>query len=89
MQDMLKSVDPWFLNLSVLLLSGYFLWSIRNIFTGFKEAVEKLANLIDRLYEKHDDHETRISNLEGRCGIASANACGGRRFYDPNERPHQ
>lgn len=90
--DALKDTPTWFLIVAVVLmggiitaLGGYFLWSVKGILVGFKEAVDELKSLIQKLFDKHDDHETRLSALEGRCeGLRST---GGRRCYDPSERP--
>lgn len=95
MTDILKSVPVWFLIIAVLLLcsaltlfGGYFLWSIKGILAGFKDAVEELKSLITKLFDKHNDHETRLSLLEGRCDATHGphSHPGGRRGYDPLER---
>lgn len=49
----------------IILLGGYFLWSMKNIFADLKQSIESLKNLISQLYDKHDDHENRISVIEG------------------------
>lgn len=91
MPEFLSTLPAWFLVLSILLLigavsllAGYFLWSVKGILAGFKEAVEELKNLIEKLFDKHDDHEQRLSLLEGRCD--AMNCTGGRRSYDPANR---
>jgi predicted negative regulator of RcsB-dependent stress response len=84
MADFIKSIDVWFLVLAVMLLGGWFVWSVRNIFDGFSKAVGDLQKLIEKLFEKHADHESRLSSLEGRCN--SMEHCGGRRAHDPRER---
>lgn len=92
MVETLKMVPVWFLIIAIVLLvsavtllSGYFLWSVKGILTGFKEAVDELKTLIQKLFDQHNDHETRLSALEGRCDAIRAS--GGRRCYDPLERP--
>ena len=91
MADLLSTVPGWFLVIAVILLvgvvtllGGYFLWSVKGILSGFKEAVEELKELISKLFNKHDDHETRLSSLEGRCD--AMHGPGGRRVFDPKER---
>lgn len=86
MAEFLKSVDVWFLVLAVILLGGWFVWSVRNIFENFTGAVEKLQKLIEKLFDKHDDHENRLSALEGRCDAMHGALSGGRRGHDPQQR---
>lgn len=92
MPEFLSALPVWFLVLSILvlfgavsILAGYFLWSVKGILAGFKEAVEELKTLIEKLFDKHDDHEQRLSALEGRCD--AMHGTGGRRSYDPADRP--
>uniref|UniRef100_A0A831U363 Uncharacterized protein n=1 Tax=Geobacter metallireducens TaxID=28232 RepID=A0A831U363_GEOME len=97
MTELLHGVPGWFLIIvivlfggAITLLGGYFLWSVKGILAGFKDAVEELKTLIQKLFDKHDDHEKRLSALEGRCeGVRDTGALcsGGRRYYDPAERP--
>ena len=80
MSDVMKTVDPWFLNLMVLLLGGYFIYSIKNLLGGFKasindlkvsfqESINELKKLVTNLYEHRNDHENRITVLETRCNF--------------------
>lgn len=49
-----------------LVLAGW-IWAAATLATQLKhlsEAVEKLTNVVDRVDERVDDHETRISVLE-------------------------
>lgn len=94
MLELLKTVDTWFLILAVILLcgavtilGGYFLWSVKGILSGFRDAVEELKTLIEKLFDKNNNHETRLSALEGRCAAMQCAQPGGRREYDPPERP--
>jgi len=64
---MLEHVDGWFLQIAVLVLSGYFLWSIRNVLSDFKDQVKGLKETIGKLFDRHDDLDRRLSSLEGRC----------------------
>ena len=50
----------------IILLGGYFLWSMKNIFADLKNSIESLKELISQLYDKHGDHESRISVIEGQ-----------------------
>ncbi len=81
----LTKVDSWFLQLAVLLLSAYFLWSFQRILSDFKDQVKGLKETIVKLFDRGDDFERRLSNIEGRCDVMHGQ--GGRRSYDPVERP--
>jgi hypothetical protein len=87
---MLENADTWFLQIAVLVLSGYFLWSIRNLLHDFKNQIKDLNLTISRIFVRSDDHERRLSMLEGRCAVMhSGNGhTRGRRNYDPEERPN-
>ena len=39
MTDIIKTIDPWFLNMSVVGLAAYFLWSIKALFRDLKESI--------------------------------------------------
>lgn len=73
MMSLLSNTPVWFILFVVfimacclVLLGGYFLWSIKNIFADLKSSIESLKDLISKLYDKHDDHESRISVIEGQ-----------------------
>jgi len=85
MADFLKTVDLWFLVLIVILLGGYFLWSVKQVFRDFKKSLEDMHKLIEKIFDRHDDFEKRLSSLEGRCD--AMHGPGGRRRYDPDDRP--
>ena len=72
----IAQIDRWFLELGVLFLGGYFLWSIRGVLADFKDSVGELKTLIGKLFDKDSDHEKRISKLEG---AHQANHGGGER----------
>ena len=72
MVQQLSSTPLWFILFVVFIMSGclvflggYFLWSMKNIFNDLKQSIESLKELISKLYDKHDDHESRISVIEG------------------------
>lgn len=72
MVDQLSNTPVWFILFVVFIMSGiivflggYFLWSLKNVFNDLKQSIEALKNLISQLYDKHDDHESRISKMEG------------------------
>jgi len=85
---MFDKVDPWFLQIMTLGLGGYFLWSIRQTLRDFKDEVRGLRETFKQLFAKDDNHEHRLSRLEGRCEATHGELPGGRRGYDPEERPH-
>ena len=76
--DFLKSVDSWFLIISVALLGGFFLWAVKYIFEGVKQSIDDLDNsvkesaremkqLIQELFIHRNDHEKRLVALETKC----------------------
>jgi hypothetical protein len=94
MTDVLKTIDPWFLNLLVLILGMYFLWSVKNIFKDLKDSIKDLKDLIKDLYEHRNDHEARLITLETKCKymhgdeeFEPSRQSGGRRHYDPPTVP--
>jgi hypothetical protein len=82
MQDVMLKADPWFINLIALGGAVYFLYSARQILTDLKDEIRDLKDTIRSIFEKHDDHERRISHLEGmlkgrRAGEAAVDATPG------------
>lgn len=67
MTDFLKGVPPWFLVFLVVILGGYFLYSIKQLFAGLTDTIKELKDLIRELFEDRNDHATRIAALEARC----------------------
>ena len=72
MTEQLSNTPIWFILFMVfimsgciILLGGYFLWSIRRVFMELEQSIESLKNLIHSLYDKHSAHESRISTMEG------------------------
>jgi hypothetical protein len=65
MIDLLKSVDNWFLLLAIILLGGWFVWSLRNIFNELKESIRSLNETMNKLFEADKGFEHRLSHLEG------------------------
>jgi len=61
------SVPPWFLIFMFVLLGGYFLISMRQLFTGLQATLIELKTLIKELFEDRNTHEKRITALEARC----------------------
>lgn len=77
MSDMIKGIDPWFLNLAVGCLAAYFLWSVKGLFNDLKDAIKDLKELIKDLYEHRNDHERRIVALETKCTLQHGKPVGG------------
>jgi len=67
MIEVLKGVDNWFLVFLVIVLGGYFLWSVQKMFAGLQETILELKNLIKELFEDRNDHGERIKAIEARC----------------------
>jgi hypothetical protein len=86
MTEFLKTVDNWFLILVVILLGGYFLWSVNGMFSNLQATIKELKDLIKELFEDRNDHESRITALETRCDVMHGNdpRSPGRRYYDPH-----
>lgn len=64
-----KQLPEWFLVIAVIVLGGYAKWSLPKLFNGltsslkdFKESMDKMT---EKLFQKADDHEHRLSQLEG------------------------
>jgi hypothetical protein len=85
MAEFLKSVDIWFLVLAIIFLGGWFVWSVKKIFGDFTAAVADLRLLIRELFEKHNDHEGRLSRLEGEHNARINGPGYGRRLTDGME----
>jgi len=87
---MLDKVDPWFVQILALVLASYFLWSVQRILRDFKEEVRGLKETLRTLFQRGDNHENRLSRLEGRCDAmhGKGEPPGGRRTYDPEDRPN-
>lgn len=80
----LNDAPLWFLQLAVMVLAGYFLWSIKGVLSDFKDEVKGLRSLIGKLFDQDKNFEARLSTLEGRC--EATHHPGGRRGYDPEDR---
>ena len=74
MPEMIKTIDPWFLNMAVFVLATYFTWSVKGLFKDLKESIADLKNLIKDLYEHRNHHETRLTTLETRCTLHHGDA---------------
>ena len=73
MTEILKTVDSWFLTLAVVLLTGYFLWSLQKMFEDLKATIKELKDTIKELFDHRNEHETRITALETRCEVKTQN----------------
>lgn len=67
MIDFLKSVPTWFLILCVSVLCSFSLWLVSRSIGKLDQTIDRFQELIDRLFNKYDDHENRLSRLEGKC----------------------
>ena len=67
MAEALKAVPSWFLVFLVIVLGGYFLYSIKRLFEGLGDAIKDLKGMIEKLFEDRNDHAERITALEARC----------------------
>ncbi len=69
-------LPTWFMQLALVILTGYFLWSIRKILDGLNDQIKLLRETMEKLFARDDDFERRISNIEGTC-----RATHNRRWY--------
>ena len=67
MTDVLVATPSWFLIFLVIVLGGYFFYSVKRLFEGLKESFKDLKNMIEKLFEDRNDHADRITALEARC----------------------
>lgn len=69
MAEFLKTVPVWFLIFLVVILGGYFIFSMKSLFAGLQLTLVELKTLIKELFEDRNDHESRIVALETTCAI--------------------
>lgn len=67
MIDLLRNTDTWFLVLAVVLLAGYFLWSVKNWMTSLTAAIKELKDTISKLFEDRNNHAQEIAAIKARC----------------------
>lgn len=78
MPDLVKSIDSNLLILLVILLGGYFIWSV-------KTGIQDIKFLMRELIEDRNSHGTRITRIEDRCGFLH----GHQRETDGEEELYQ
>lgn len=78
MPDLVKNIDPNLLILLVILLGGYFIWSV-------KTGIQDIKHLIRELIEDRNSHESRLTRIESRCGMHH----GHSRISDEEEELYQ
>lgn len=78
MPGLLATVDQWFMILAIMLLGGYFVWSVKRLFDDLKLAIKELKDTIKELFEHRNDHETRLTALETRCDLMHGKKDSGR-----------
>lgn len=67
MPDFLKTVDQWFLIIAVMVLSGYFLYSVKRWTEGLTSAINELKETIRELFEDRNNHAQEIAAIKARC----------------------
>ena len=75
MPDNINQLLWWALNGAILVVAFFIRTDLKEIKTDLRDS-----------RKKNDDHEKRISNLEGHVGNCAGCSPGGRRAYDPPER---
>jgi len=63
MPEILKGVPSWFL----MLCSMGFFSLLSFVLLKLNTTLGRFEELFDKVFEKHDDHESRLSRLEGKC----------------------
>ena len=61
MPDLLKEIPPWFL---IICTAGFFSL-ISFTMLRLNGTLSRFQVLFDKIFEKHEEHESRISKLEG------------------------
>lgn len=76
MNDVLKTVDVWFLIFLVFVLAGmisvlggYAVWSLKRIFIELQKSIDELKHTIKELFDHRNDHAERLKAIETRCKI--------------------
>lgn len=67
MPELLKSVDQWFLIIMIMVLSGYFLYSVKRWTEGLTAAINELKETIRELFEDRNSHAQEIAAIKARC----------------------
>lgn len=67
MAEMITKADAWFVNFVALGGAVYFLWSMRGILSDLKAEIADLKAVIKEIFDRNNDHERRISRIEGIC----------------------
>lgn len=67
MPELLKSVDQWFLIITVMVLSGYFLYSVKRWTESLTAAINELKETIRELFEDRNSHAQEIAAIKARC----------------------
>lgn len=85
MAEFLKTVDNQFLILVVLLLGGYFIWSVQRGLDSLLRTIQELKDLIEELFNDRNGHERRIVRLETRC-VMKHGPYGEEELYQKGEK---
>ena len=65
MPDTLKDAPVWFLIMAVILTGGGFLYLVNRSFGRFDTTLLRFETLFDKIFEKHEKFDSRLSRLEG------------------------
>ncbi len=61
MVELLKGTPVWFLTGGALIA----LWLLSRSIGKLDKTIDRFQDLFDKVFEKHEDHEKRLSRLEG------------------------
>jgi hypothetical protein len=76
--DQFVTGHPYLFYAIVVILGFIVAFFIRQWFRGNLDALEKITESVSDLYNKYNDHETRLSHLEGEHKIFSQIKHGGK-----------
>lgn len=65
MIEFLRNVDSWFLILCVVCIGGALLYMVKRSLAHFDNTIDKFDRLFEKVFEKHESFERRLSRLEG------------------------
>lgn len=65
MTEMLKEVPSWFLIVCITLLVSLLSIVVTVSFNRLTRTLDRFEGLFDKVFEKYEEHESRLSKLEG------------------------
>lgn len=69
MPQLLSTIPTWFLILAVVLLGSLFIRAMNHSFGKLEKTIDRFEMLIDKIFDKHEMLENRVSKLEGEHSV--------------------